>query len=326
MVNSLLNINFKSLEKFVTCKKLFYVSEIENKPASDTETGYIIGELLKGNSPQVNDEKLNLAKIFKYKIPEFAQVNYNEDLFFDYNNICYTDVANIVEINNNITLYSFDDTEKLYQAKDSVRSLLLGMMLYKKYNKNIQIKQVFLKHKKISKYIMTEEDYSKAEDFLMENINRINNLLVQGSNAFVENKTEYCNSCPYCKNDNDTKIEEQNSYDVNKIIEDTAHQIILLEKQVEKLYKRLEDLFLKYNVSSISVDGYSFKIIERYKYKMPWRDLFQILMNNGMQPLDYIKLDDEKLKSLLSSPPVGDIIKELAEVKTFNEIEKEKIE
>lgn len=324
MINSLLKINFKSLEKFVTCKKLFYVSEIENKPVSDIEIGYIIGELLKGNSPQVDDEKLNLAKIFKYKIPEQIQVFYNEDLSFDYNNICYVDVANIVEMwDNFIILYVFDDTEKLYQAKDSVRSLLLGMMLYKKYNKNIQIKLVFLKHKKISKYIMTEEDYAKAEDFLMENINRINNLLVQGSNAFAENKSEYCNSCPYCKND--TKIEEQNNYDVNNIIEDTAHQIILLEKQVEKLYKRLEDLFLEHNISSIAVDGYSFRIKERYKYKMPWKDLFQILMNNGMQPLDYIKLDDEKLKSLLSSP-VGDIIKGLAEVESFNEIEKEKIE
>lgn len=322
MVNSLLNINFKSLEKFVTCKKLFYVTEIENKPASDIETGYIIGELLKGNSPQVDDEKLNIAKIFKYKMPEFAQVSFNEDLFFDYNNICYLDTANIIEITDSIILYSFDDTENLYQAKDSVRSLLLGMMLYKKYNKNIQIKLVFLKHKKISKYIMTEEDYAKAEDFLMENINRINNLLVQGSNAFAENKTEYCISCPYCKND---KIEEQSNYDnTNKIIEDTAHQIILLEKQVEKLYKRLEDLFLEHNISSIAVDGYSFRKKERYKYKMPWKDLFQILMNNGMQPLDYIKLDDEKLKSLLSSP-VGDIIKGLAEVESFNEIDRKSV-
>jgi hypothetical protein len=113
-------------------QKLFYVSEIENKPVSDIEIGYIIGELLKGNSPQVDDEKLNLAKIFKYKIPEFAQVFYNEDLSFNYNNICYVDTANILEIGESyITLYSFDDTESLYQAKDSVRSLLLGMMLYK---------------------------------------------------------------------------------------------------------------------------------------------------------------------------------------------------
>ncbi|NNG66435.1 hypothetical protein [Caldanaerobacter subterraneus] len=320
MINTLLTIDFFSLEKLVTCKKQFFLSEIKKEANNrrEIETGYIIGELLKGNSlHEIEIEKLEAAKIFKYKKPENAEVIFNKELSFEYNNINYKDTANIVEIEDNlITFYFFEDKDILYKAQDSVRALLIGMILYKEYQKNIQIKLILLKNKKVSKYIMTQEDIIKAEDFLMENINRIHNLLLQGEEAFTENKGKHCQDCPFCKQE---EIKNNIENNIEQIAKDTAKQIILLEKQLEKLYNRLENICFENNMT-VEVNGHIFEPVTKYKYTVKGSILVSFLMQNGLQPLDFLTIDSKKIKELIESP-IGEELKELAKIESYKELE-----
>ncbi|MEQ6359537.1 hypothetical protein V7D15_07470 [Thermoanaerobacter thermohydrosulfuricus] len=327
MISTLLTIDFWSLEKLVTCKKQFFLSEIK-KEANDreTETGYIIGELLKGNTLQIDTEKIETAKIFKYKKPENAKVIFNEELSFEYNNIKYTDIANIVEIEDNlVTFYIFEDKDRLYKAQDSVRGLLIGMMLYKEYQKNIQIKLILLKNKKVSRYMMTQGDIIRAEDFIIENINRIHNLLLQGEEAFIETRGEHCNNCQFCKEEQTKNIKNEiyvPDNDIEQIAKDTAKQIILLEKQLEKLYNRLKDICFENNMT-IEINEHIFEPVTKYKYTVKGNVLVSFLMQNGLQPLDYLMIDSKKIKELIESP-IGEKLKELAKIEPYRELEHRK--
>lgn len=321
MINTLLTIDFWSLEKLVTCKKQFFLSEIKKESNNrETETGYIIGEFLKGNDIQIDTEKIENVKIFKYKKPENAEeVIFNKELNYKYNNISYKEIANIVEIENDlITFYIFEDKDKLYKAQDTVRGLLIGMMLYREYQKNIQIKLILLKNKKVSRYIMTQEDIIRAEDFLIENINRIHNLLLQGEEAFIETRGEHCNNCQFCKNE--IYVPDN---DIEQIAKDTAKQIILLEKQLEKLYNRLKDICFENNMT-VEINEHIFEPVTKYKYTVKGNVLVSFLMQNGLQPLDYLIIDSKKIKELIESP-IGTELKELAKIEPYRELEHRKI-
>jgi rRNA maturation endonuclease Nob1 len=299
--------------------------------------------------------------MFKYKKPDFASTEFNEELQYEYNKTTYCDSLNIVELYDNdiLKIIEFDEGNTLYKIPSSLRCMLKGFLAYKKYNILPQIYLIFLKQKKMTNYQVKEEDITKVETLLQGRINLIKNLILQyevlQDKDIFEQSQNCLKDCPYYSYcfpslsalDNkgekteteeteveeteteETKIEEAKETEETKIEEaevdkekqqtafsiarKKAEELLELEEKISLLKKELKDIIAENNFK-IEVNNYIFEAKENYSYKVSGRNFVNFLLENGIQPLEYIKPDTEKISNLIKQDDIGEKIKSFAQV------------